>query len=166
MDPITLLATATALFNGVKKAVEVGREAQDILGQLSEWAGVVGQLEEFIGKSEKKPSIFKKISFNSSETKEAFNELVAKQKIREMEADIRHEFLYGGLCHLGLDGYREFIEMRRKIREKRIKIIQDQQIRRRRFIENLFTTILATLIIAVGIAGVWFGIYFIIDNVQ
>lgn len=164
MDPITLLTTATALFNGVKKAVEIGREAQDIFGQLSEWASVVGQLEEFIGKQERKPSIFKKISFSNSDTKEAFNELVAKQQIRQMEADIRHEFLYGGLCHLGLDGYREFIEMRRKIREKRIKIIQDQQIRRRRFIENFFTSLLIILTIFTGLFGTWLGVSLILDH--
>lgn len=155
MDPVTLLATATAIFNGVKKAVEVGREAQDILGQLSEWAGVVGQLEEYLGKEQAKPSIFKKISFAQSETKEAFNELIAKQKIREMEAEIRHEFLYGALQHLGMDGLREFYDMRRKIRERRIKMLQDQKIRRQEFIEDIFTGILIIGVLIVGGLGVW-----------
>lgn len=155
MDPVTLLATATAIFNGVKKAVEIGREAQDILGQLSEWAGVVGQLEEYLGKEQAKPSIFKKISFSQSDTKEAFNELVAKQKLREMEADIRHEFLYGALQHLGLDGLREFYEMRRKIRERRIKMLQDQKARRQEFIEDIFTGILILAVLVVGALGIW-----------
>jgi hypothetical protein len=56
-----------------------------------------------------------------------------------MEAEIRHEFLYGGLCHLGMDGLREFYNLRRQIREQRIKAIQDQAIRRREFVEHCFT---------------------------
>lgn len=67
-----------------------------------------------------------------------------------MELGIRHEFLYGGLCHLGLDGYREFIEMRRKIRERRIKMIQEQQARRRDFVEAMFTGFLIVAVLAVG----------------
>lgn len=164
MDPVTLLATATALFNGVKKAVEVGREAQDILGQLSEWAGVVGQLEEYFGKQDAKPSIFKKISFAQSETKEAFNELVAKQKIREMEATIRHEFLYGALQHLGMDGLREFYEMRRKIRERRIKMLQEQKARRQEFIEDIFTGILILGVLLVGALGIWIAVDLVMEH--
>ena len=58
IDPITALATATAVFNGIKQAVAVGREAQDIFGQLGKWAGAVSDLQEWMnGESEKKPSI-------------------------------------------------------------------------------------------------------------
>ena len=42
MDPITILAAATAGYNGVKKAVELGREVSDIYSQLGTWAGHVG----------------------------------------------------------------------------------------------------------------------------
>ena len=56
-----------------------------------------------------------------------------------MDAEIRLEFLYGGLCHLGMDGLREFYNLRRQIREQRIKAIQDQAIRRREFVEHCFT---------------------------
>jgi hypothetical protein len=34
IDPITALATATAVFNGIKQAVAVGREAQEHSGSL------------------------------------------------------------------------------------------------------------------------------------
>jgi len=46
LDPVTLLATATTVFNGIKKAVQLGREAQDIFGQLGKWAGTVADLTE------------------------------------------------------------------------------------------------------------------------
>ena len=138
MDPITALATISAVWGGIKKAVEVGREVQDVFGQLSQWAQAADVLELASQQEEKKPSIFKKLKFGD-DTKQAFDAYAAKIKIREMEAEIRHEFLYGGLNHLGMDGLKEFYNLRRQIRERRIKAIQDQKIRQREFVESCFT---------------------------
>ena len=147
MDPITALATISAVWGGIKKAVEVGREVQDVFGQLSQWAQAADVLEQAAEKP-KKPPLFKKLDF-SNDTKKAFDAYAAKVKMREMEAEIRHEFLYGGLCHLGMDGLREFYNIRRQIREQRIRAIQEQRIRQRAFFEACFT---GGLIIAGAVA--------------
>jgi hypothetical protein len=137
VDPITALATISAVWGGIKKAVEVGREVQDVWSQLSKWAQAADVLEQVSDKP-KKPPLFKKLDF-SNDTKQAFDAYAAKVKMREMEAEIRHEFLYGGLCHLGMDGLREFYNVRRQIREQRIRAIQEQRIRQREFFEHCFT---------------------------
>ena len=138
MDPITALATISAVWGGIKKAVEVGREVQDVFGQLSQWAQAADVLEQAAEQQPKKPPLFKKLTFGD-DTKQAFDAYTAKVKMREMEAEIRHEFLYGGLCHLGMDGLREFYNVRRQIREQRIRAIQEQRIRQREFFEACFT---------------------------
>jgi hypothetical protein len=46
MDPITLLATASAIWSGLKKASEFVGEAEGIWGQLSKYCGVADQLEQ------------------------------------------------------------------------------------------------------------------------
>ena len=152
MDPITALATISAVWGGIKKAVEVGREVQDVFGQLSQWAQAADVLEQAAEQQPKKPPIFKKLSFGD-DTKQAFDAYAAKIKMREMEAEIRHEFLYGGLCHLGMDGLREFYNVRRQIREQRIKAIQDQRAQRQAFIEASITVALvlggATAVISI-----------------
>ncbi len=142
MDPITALATISAVWGGIKKAVEVGREVQDVWSQLSVWAQAADVLEQIPDKP-KKPPLFKKLSFGD-DTKKAFDAYAAKVKMREMEADIRNEFLSpsGGLFHLGLEGLREFYSIRRRIREQRIKAIQDQRIRQRAFFEACFAVAL------------------------
>lgn len=165
MDPVTLLAATTAAFNGIKKAIAVGREVQDIFGQLNKWADSAGQLQEFINKArdpnyQKKPGIFQKIGFAKSDTAEAMDIYAAQQKLREMEAEIQHMFYYGALQHLSQEGYREFIAIRKKVREEREKAIRDQARRRKKFIENVFWGSL--LIIAITIAikfFVWFFEY-------
>lgn len=149
MDPVTLFATVSTVWAGVKKAVEFGREAQDILGQLSQWAQAVDDLDQAIHKEKKKPKLFQKLKRGNA-TAEAFDEYTAKVKTREQEAEIRHMFLYGALNHLGMDGLREFYEIRRKIREKRIREIQDQQLRREQLIEHLTTGGLIVAIVGAG----------------
>jgi len=153
VDPITALATISAIWGGIKKAVEVGREVQDVWGQLSTWAQAADVLEQVSDKP-KKPPLFKKLDF-SNDTKQAFDAYAAKIKMREMEADIRHQFLYGGLCHLGMDGLREFYSIRRRIREQRIKAIQDQMIRRRQFVEHCFFGSLILVGSAAVISIIW-----------
>jgi nitrate reductase NapE component len=75
--------------------------------------------------------------------------------MREMEAEIRHEFLYGSLNHLGMDGLREFYNIRRSVREQRIKAIQDQKIRREKFIEmSLYGGLIVATIALFGVL-VW-----------
>ena len=161
MDPITALAAITTIWGGIKKAVEVGREVQDIMGQLSQWAQAADILEQV--SEPKKVPIFGKLKFGD-DTKQAFDAYAAKVKIREMEADIRHEFLYGGLCHLGVDGLREFYEVRRSIRERRIRAIQEQKMRRQELLEDLFTGVLILGVLAVGALGVWMMVDLIMSH--
>lgn len=150
MDPISALALVSTVWGGIKKAVEVGREVQDVMGQLSQWAQAADVLEQAAQEEPKKPPLFKKLAFGD-DTKQAFDAYAAKVKIREMEAEIRHEFLYGGLNHLGMDGLKEFYNLRRQIRERRIKALQDQKVRRQKFIEmSLYGVLIA---IALGFAG-------------
>jgi hypothetical protein len=144
--------------------VEIGREAQDILGQLSEWAKVVDDLEQAIHKEKKKPALFKKLTFGNA-TKEAFDEYTARVKMREWEGELRHMFLYGDLCHLGLDGYREFIEIRRQIRERRIRESQDWQMRRKQFVEDLMLYGMVAGVILIAALTLWALIDLIFETV-
>ena len=139
MDPFTLVAAVTAAFNGVKKAVEVGKEVEGVYRQLSKWADVAGQLQDYINENaNKKRGLFEKIGFDKSDTAEALDVFTAQQKLKEMEAEIYHMFTWGELNHLGVEGHREFVRLRREVREKREKMIKEQAERRRRFFENMF----------------------------
>jgi len=128
MDPITLLATASAIWSGIKKASEFAAEAEGVWGQLSKYCGVADQLEQVIQKEKNKPKkvkLFQSLT-PGNDTQEAFNVFEAEHKLMQMEKDIRHEFLYGAFANLeggygSMDGYRKFLEMRRKIRAEGLK---------------------------------------------
>jgi hypothetical protein len=73
----------------------------------------------------------------------------------QMEKDIRHEFLYGAFANLeggygSMDGYRKFLEMRRKIRADRIKAKQDQEAAEKEFWDNLILWIGGGTVIVIG----------------
>jgi len=154
LDPVTLLATATAVFNGLKKAVEIGREAEDVFGQLGKWAGAVADLQEWIRTEEenanKPPPLFKKLVFAKSATAEAFDTYAAKIKVAQMEEEIRHMFTLGELWWLGKDGYNEFIMMRRRIKEQREKMVYEQIRRRKKLIRISADTALIAMVLFTG----------------
>ena len=171
MDPITLLATASAIWSGLKKASEFAQEAEGIWGQLSKYCGVADQLEQCIQQEKNKPKklkLFQSLT-PGNDTQEAFNVFEAEHKLMQMEKDIRHEFLYGAFCNLeggfgGMDGYRKFLEMRRKIRADRIKMIQDQQSAEKMFWDNLILWIGGVTIVAIGGMVIYAAVMAIINR--
>jgi hypothetical protein len=165
IDPVTALATATAIFNGIKKAVEIGREAEDVFGQLGKWAGAVADIQEWVSTQENiKPPLFGRIVFAKSATVEAFDAYAAQVKIREMEKTLYNWFHYGPLQHLGRDGYVEFVQMRRRIKEQREKMIYDQIRRRKKFIKNTSDAIFIGVIIGTGAIILFHIIDFMVER--
>ena len=164
MDPITVLTLATTAFTGIKKVVQAGKDAEDIYKQLSKWAGHVSDLNECIKDAEdKKPGMFEKIGFAKNETSEAFDQIIAKRKIEEMEKDIRHMFTWGELHHLGLDGYKDFIKRRRKIKADREKMIYEQMRRKKKFLNIVKQSIIAGVLITFTVWFMWWSIEFIMS---
>ena len=68
-----------------------------------------------------------------------YKKVKEKKKIKEMEDAIKHEFIWGKLHHLGMDGpygYRAFIRIRREVKAKRKAQIYNQMRRRKAFLYN------------------------------
>lgn len=149
MDPITLLAAASAAFNGVKQLVEHGKEIEDVFGQLSKWASYTSDLQEWCRQEESKPSIFKKLSFGD-DTSEALNVMSIRMKLAQQEVEIREMFQWYGPP----GAYEEFIAERRRIKAQREKMIYEQSRRRREFLYNAFY--ISTIVVLLGILG-WMG---------
>lgn len=128
------------------------------------------QLEQAIQKeknSPKKLSLFGSLH-EGNDTAEAFNAFEAEHKLRQMEAEIRHEFLYGAFCNLehgfgGMDGYAKFCNMRREIRARRIKAKQEQEQAQQDFWDNLILWVGGTTIIGAGIFIIYMLVTMVIE---
>ena len=173
MDPITLLATASAIWSGLKKASEFAAEAEGVWGQLSKYCGVADQLEQVIQTEKnkpKKPKLFQKLEFGN-DTQEAFNVFEAEHKLMQMEKEIRHEFLYGAFADLeggygSMDGYRKFCEMRRQIRAERIRMKQEQEAMQKQFWDNIILYGGTSAIVVAGCLVLWIAIDFILRHAK
>jgi hypothetical protein len=136
--------------------------------QLSKYAGLADQLEQHITDAKnkpQKPKLFGNLEFGN-DTQEAFNAFEAEHKLMQMEAEIKHEFLYGAFADLeggygSLDGYRKFLEMRRKIRADRIRMKQEQQMMQKKFWDDLFIYGGVSAVVVVGCVVLYMAIDFI-----
>ena len=45
IDPVTAIAGATAAYNGLKKAIAVGKDLHDMGSTLNQWAGAMSDLD-------------------------------------------------------------------------------------------------------------------------
>lgn len=128
MDPATAIATATAAFGAVKKLVAAGRSMEDTFGQLGKWYGAIADLNEAERKS-KNPPLFKKLVAAKSVEQEALEVYAAKKRALQQETELRELLMYT----YGIDGYKELVDLRRQIRERREKEVYAQQRRRQAF---------------------------------
>ena len=158
MDPITLLAAASAAFNGVKQLIDHGREIEEVFGQLSKWASYTSDLQEWCRQEESKPSIFKKLSFKD-DTSEALNVMSIRMKLAQQEKDIREMFQWYGPP----GAYEEFIAERRRIKAQREKMIYEQARRRKEFMYLMFN--ISIIALSLGVVG-WLGwvLFIIMQN--
>jgi len=112
LDPASAIALATSAYSAIKKGIEIGRELQDMGGQLSEWASAISDLEYFERKAED-PPWYKAFSGNAQA--EAMEVFAAKKKIEAQRNELRTYIQYS----YGQSGWEEFLRTEAEIRKRR-----------------------------------------------
>ena len=149
-DPLTITAAitiASKAFKGVKKMVELGREAEDTFGQIGKWMEANHDVNKAKERSQS-PSLFKKITSAGSVEKEALDALIAQKKMYEQRKELRTMILMS----YGKESWDELLAMETKIRAQRTKLIHDRIKMRQKMIDGVFIFSGITIIIAL-IAG-------------
>ena len=82
MDPVTIIGGATVAFNALKKGFQVGKDLQDMSGQLTQWAGAMSDLS-YAEQKNKNPPWWKALNGQSVEA-EALAIFTAKRKAEAM----------------------------------------------------------------------------------
>lgn len=159
MDPVSLIAATTAAFNGIKQAVAVGQEIEQVFTQLSGWAKLAGELNDAIMDSVEQrahtPSIWEKIAYPKSETAEAFDIYIARRRLIEHEKAIKHMFLYGELQDLGMDGYNELMAIRKQIHDDRFRARLQQRAARIEYVQNVKAGCILAMSMIMLIVMIW-----------
>ena len=141
LDPVTVIATASAAYNALKKGIEIGRELQDISGQLATWAGAVSDLD-FIAKKAANPPWWKVGSNIQAEAIEIF---AAKKRIESQRAELKTYIQYS----YGQSGWEELLRIEAQVRKRK----QATDHRKAEIKEAMITVVIVALVLAAGIAG-------------
>ena len=86
IDPITAISAATAAFGYLKKGIAVGKDLQDMGGQLSKWAGAIADLD-FADRQNQKPPWYK--ALGGGVEAQAMEIFAAKQKAASMRQELK-----------------------------------------------------------------------------
>ena len=104
----------------------MGQDVEATLGQIGKWYGAVSDLNE-AERDAKNPPLFKNIVASKSVEEEAMNVYAAKKKAAQQEKELRELLMYS----YGHDGYKELVDLRRRIKNEREKTIYAQARRRK-----------------------------------
>jgi hypothetical protein len=142
LDPVSALAIATSAYNVIKKGIEMGRELEDMGGQLGAWFKAVSDVKN-AEEEAKDPPLFKKLMFSGSVEQEAMQALVARKKIEQQEKELRELIVY----KWGVEEYTAMMRDRAKIKDTRERAILNQRRKMRKLIQNVLTvTVLLGLV--------------------
>jgi len=151
MDPITLIAGATAAYNGLKSAIAAGKEIQEMAQDLGSLWNAVGQLTHLAATPVKKGMFSKPADIE----KQAMDRYAAKAKAFKMQEEIKNLFIsvYGIGAYESVQ--REVIEIRKEVdRQHR----EEERLAAERAAElkdaaGLFLIVMG-LIVAIAVVGV------------
>ena len=148
LDPITVIATASTAYNALKKGIEIGRDLQDMGGQLASWAGAISDIE-FLAKKAENPPWWK---IGGNVQAEAIELFAAKKKSEAQRNELKTYMQYS----YGQSGWEELLRIEAQVRKRK----QATDHRRAEMQELLITIVIVGLALLAGLAGLaalaWF----------
>lgn len=151
MDPVTIIGGATVAFNALKKGFQVGKDLQDMSGQLTQWASAMSDLS-YAEQKNKNPPWWKALNGQSVEA-EALEIFTAKKKAQAMRQELKDWISFS----MGPSAWDELVATEGKIRKQK----KDQEYRKAEIQEAIVTWTLSILIILTGAGMLGFIIYMV-----
>jgi hypothetical protein len=151
VDPVTIISGASLAFNALKKGFAVGRDLQDMSGQLTKWAGHMSDL----GQAEKKiknPPWWK--SIGGSVEAEAIEVFAAKRKAEQMRQELKDYISWT----MGPSVWDELVRTEGRIRKQK----QEQEYRRAELQEAIITWTVTALTLLIGFGAMGFVGYMLL----
>ena len=108
------LSMANAAFNGIKRAVDAGREVEDVAGYFGRFFDAKDQVNEARQLSQNQPVVNKIFSGTSVEA-QALEATAAKHKMEQLEKELREYLIWSGQGAF----YEDMMQERRRIKQAR-----------------------------------------------
>ena len=155
MDPVTIslaMGVASKAFDAIKKGFAVGRDIEQMSGDIGRWMGAVSDVDN-AEKQAKNPPLFGKLFKAGSIEEAALSAYAAKKKLEEQRYELK---MFLNMTY-GPQAYNDLLAMEGQIRKERQQTIYKQQQLRRQIGEAIGWLVCALIIgaFAVLIASIW-----------
>lgn len=126
------ISMAVSAFNGIKKAVEAGREIEDVAGYFGKFFDAKEAIAEASINNQNAP-LFKKVFAGKSVEAQALEITSAKHKAAKIEKELREFLIYSGQSQF----YEDMMRERRNIREARIAKARANALRKKFWVDTI-----------------------------
>ena len=151
MDPVTIIGGATVAFNALKKGFAIGKDLQDMSGQLTQWASSMSDLA-YMEQKNKNPPWWKALNGGSVEA-EALEIFTAKKKAEAMRKELKDWISFS----MGPSAWDELVATEGKIRKQK----KEQEYRKAEMQEAIITWGLSGFILILFIGILSFVVYMV-----
>jgi hypothetical protein len=148
MDPFTLIAGATAIYNSIKSAVDSGRDMMETAEKVGNLFSKVAQIVTVTSIPQKKKLFQSQAEYEA----EAVKRFAVKAKAQDMQLQVKNMFIgqYGRPAWDAIQ--REIIEMRKEAARQAAAALKEQEENQKDFL--MVSGIVGFLIISIGVIGI------------
>ena len=150
MDPVTIISGATVAFNALKKGFAIGKDLQDMSGQLTKWAGHMADLGQ-AEKQVKNPPWWK--SLGGSVEAESLEVFAAKRKAEQMRKELKDYISFT----MGPSAWDELVAIEGKIRKQK----KEQEYRKAELQEAIITWTITGVLLLTFFVGLGLIMYMV-----
>ena len=150
MDPVTIISGATVAFNALKKGFAIGKDLQDMSGQLTKWAGHMADLGQ-AEKQVKNPPWWK--SLGGSVEAESLEVFAAKRKADSMRKELKDYISFT----MGPSAWDELVAIEAKIRKQK----REHEYRKAELQEAIITWTITGLLLLTFFVGLGLIMYMV-----
>ena len=146
------MGVASKAFDAIKKGFAVGRDIEQMSGDIGRWMGAVSDVDN-AEKQAKNPPLFGKLFKAGSIEEAALAAYAAKKKLEEQRYELK---MFLNMTY-GPQAYNDLLAMEGQIRKQRQETVYKQQQLRRQIGEAIGWLVCALIIgaFAVLIASIW-----------
>ena len=148
MDPVTIISGAPVAFNALKKGFAIGKDLQDMSGQLTKWAGHMADLGQ-AEKQVKNPPWWK--SLGGSVESESLEVFAAKRKAEQMRKELKDYISFT----MGPSAWDELVAIEAKIRKQK----KEHEYRKAELQEAIITWTITGTILLIFFVGLGVLVY-------
>ena len=148
MDPFTLIAGATAIYNSIKSAVDSGKDVMETAEKVGNLFSKVAQVVTIASTPRKKKLFQSQAEFEA----EAVKIYAVKAKAQQMQLDVKNMFVgqYGPAAWEGIQ--RQVIEMRKEAVRQAAVALKEQEEARKDAI--MIASIVGFLVLGIAVIGI------------